>query len=68
MNGEQSERDFLRLELSRVLDILQRYSARPENRSRRLSLAVTNVEQGILWFHDHIANDPLDSIALQDPR
>jgi hypothetical protein len=59
MHSEPSERDQLYAELEACLRNIQAYSAEEKNRARRLSLAVTNVEQGLLWFRDHIINDPL---------
>jgi len=56
---KESERDYLSRKLGELLNHMQRYSQKPGCGSRRLSLAITNVEQGHLWLQDHIVNDPL---------
>jgi hypothetical protein len=63
MHNEPSERDALYADLLDVFQRIGAYSAEPKNRARRLSLAITNVEQGLLWFGDHIVNDPLPGEA-----
>lgn len=59
MVPELSERDQLYQDLDQYLVRLRTYSERPENRARRLSLAITNIEQGQMWLREHIVNDPL---------
>ncbi len=59
MHNEPSERDQLFYELDAFFQKIQAYNEKPENKARRLSLAITNVEQGLLWFRDHIINDPI---------
>ena len=68
MNPERNEREELFYRLDELARDLSEFSSRPENRARRLSLAVTNVEQGALWMRDHLIHDPLPSIALQEPK
>lgn len=56
---EGTERDQLYQELEMVLRKLETYSEQPQNRARRLSLAITNVEQGAMWLREHIVYDRL---------
>lgn len=68
MNPERNEREELFYRLDELTRDLSEYANRPENRARRLSLAVTNVEQGAFWFRDHIIHDPISTVAIQEPK
>ena len=68
MNPERSEREELFYRLDELARDLSEFAHRPENRARRLSLAVTNVEQGALWMRDHLIHDPVTTVGFQEPK